>query len=404
MKSRAAPERLDTLLFVVERGCGSADNQPCVDRRMGFVEIVVVPPARAALAASAHDFSCPAGSAFRAVPLLSTFTCRDGCLVAIGQFRILARAGIPTRVEVLVRALWRARYHVGGPEFGADRGGAGEPNDWEPIPDHDDLAAAMSAEILAQTRDSSGDPERVATALAKRLAEVSRDHVGNLRRLRYGLKKSLGDALRGNRGRNMESILADTVELSAMSSRAGDEAREATREGLWTWRSDSAAYWAHRHFSDATVVIERHHRKGHRRPWFMDFDHGVRHCRQMEALVGQETSLLHSLLNATSTIAVTRDAPAQENFNLLASVGAVLLGLPALVVALYGATAVLPISPANWIVLVPLGVAGIFASMVAALLPANPRRRIVRVVATLGATIIIIATLAFAGTLVNPLR
>lgn len=186
-----------------------------------------------------------------------------------------------------------------------------------------------------------------------------------------------------------------------MCGRAGDEAREATREGLWTWRSDPSAYWAQRRLSDPTVAIRRKHRKGHRRTWFVEFDNGVRHCRQMESLVVQETSLLHSLLNAASTIAVTRDARAQETFNLLAGVGAVLLGLPALVVSLYGAADVLPVY-SHWRTLIPIGVSGLLASIVAARLPGRRRQRLSRFGITAAGTLVILMVLVCAGMLVEP--
>jgi hypothetical protein len=350
----------------------------------------VVSPKNAIDVPTAHDFECPDGSAFRAVPLLSSFDGQDGHLVAVGQVRILAQVRRSAEVDVIVHALWHSRAVGKGEE------------EWKPIVEHRDLAAGVSAQILAHLGGPHPNPEYAATLLAKRLAEAARDRVSSLRSFRYKLEKSLGDTLRSQQGLDLQRTLANIIEVSAMCSRAGDEAREAVREGLWTWQSDSSAYWAHRQVSDPAVVIERRHRKGRRRSWFIDLDNGVRHCRQMEVLVAQETSLLHSLLNAASTIAVTRDARAQEKFNLLASVGAVLFGLPALIVALYGAADALPVSHANWKILLPVAISGFLASIIAAVLSAGVRQRVVRFCTTFIATLVIIAVLAYAGTLVDP--
>jgi hypothetical protein len=78
------------------------------------LQVTVVSPERAASARSAHGGPCAAGNAFRAVPLLSCFNCRDGRLVAIGQIRILVRADGPADVEVVVRALWHLPVGLAG--------------------------------------------------------------------------------------------------------------------------------------------------------------------------------------------------------------------------------------------------------------------------------------------------
>lgn len=350
----------------------------------------VVPPKDAVDVPSASDFTCPRGSSFRAVPLLASFDGHDGRLVAVGRIHILARPKRPIEVDAVVVSLWRLISVADGEQ------------EWESITDHRDLTAGLSSQILAQFEEPGPDPESAATRLARLLAEASRNHVGSLREFRYRLERSLGDTLRSRHGLDLQRTLANIIEVSAMCSRAGDEAREAVREGLWTWQSDSSAYWAHRRVTDPDIVVDRRHRRGHRRSWFADLDNGVRHCRQMEDLVTQETALLHSLLNAASTIAVTRDARAQEKFNLLASVGAVLFGLPALILALYGAADVLPVSRANWMILLPIGISGLFASIVAAALTSGTRQRVVRFCTTFIATLAIVVVLAYSGTLVDP--
>jgi uncharacterized membrane protein len=74
-----------------------------------------------------------------------------------------------------------------------------------------------------------------------------------------------------------------------------------------------------------------------------------------------------------------------------------------LIVALYGATSVLPINTSNVVVLLPVAVAGLVAGLLAAILPGRERAgKVGRFCATLIATGVTIVLLAFAGSLVNP--
>ncbi|HEX6686955.1 MAG TPA: hypothetical protein VF062_29590 [Candidatus Limnocylindrales bacterium] len=119
----------------------------------------------------------------------------------------------------------------------------------------------------------------------------------------------------------------------------------------------------------------------------------------------KESALLHQLLDATASVSLARDAQAQaqETFTLVATVGAVLIGMPALVIALYGATAVLLIKTSNAVILLPIAVAGLLAGIVAAFLPGRRRAgKLARFTVTLAAAIVTIILLAIAGSLVNP--
>jgi hypothetical protein len=93
---------------------------------------------------------------------------------------------------------------------------------------------------------------------------------------------------------------------------------------------------------DPTLPPRPGRRRTARQPWFAVLDAGVRQCQAMEREANEECPLLHSLLNAVSTMAVTREAKAQETFNLVAVVGGVLFGVSALILALYDASAILP--------------------------------------------------------------
>ncbi len=106
------------------------------------------------------------------------------------------------------------------------------------------------------------------------------------------------------------------------------------------------------------------------------------------------------MLAAGATIAVTRDAQAGEKFTVLAAVSAVALGLPALVLALYGASDYLPfartMSIADYRLLYPVLAAGLMAAGVAAFLPGKGRRRS-RFARTLLGVLLVFLLLAVAG-------
>jgi hypothetical protein len=249
---------------------------------------------------------------------------------------------------------------------------------------------------------AGGEAQESVTALAKALAERSRNAVTRLRSLRYALERLLGGEIRGST-KDVEGLLADVLELSTAAGRARDEARAAVREGLWTWRTDDAAYHAQRRLMDPTLLDRDPDGAGRARPWFPTFDAAVRQCSQMQGQLGEEAQTLQGMLTAASTIAVTRDARSQESLTLIAAVGGILLGVPGLVLALYGASSVLPLSGRNSIFLVPLGGAAALAAVIAALLPGRGRRSwVLRVGLTLLAVVVITLLLLYAGLLYTP--
>jgi hypothetical protein len=71
-------------------------------------------------------------------------------------------------------------------------------------------------------------------------------------------------------------------------------------------------------------------------------------CEAMDRLLTDESALLRQLLDAASSVSLARDARAQETFTLVATVGGVLIGMPALIIAIDSATTVLlvPCRPA----------------------------------------------------------
>jgi transposase InsO family protein len=73
-----------------------------------------------------------------------------------------------------------------------------------------------------------------------------------------------------------------------------------------------AAHHAQRRLQDTALPARPGTRRAARAPWFAVLDAGVCQCRAMETEASAEAPLPHSLLNAASTIAVTREAAAQE--------------------------------------------------------------------------------------------
>ncbi len=247
------------------------------------------------------------------------------------------------------------------------------------------------------------DGEGRATVIAKAIAESSRDEVYTVRELRYELERGIGANLRRLQTQQLEIVLADIVELTVAVSRARDEATEAWREGLSSWRSNPAAYHAQRRLQDPTLPRRAGARRARRRPWFPVLDAGVRQCRAMDQLLTEEATLMRQLLDGTASVSAARNAQAQETFTLIAAVGGVLIGMPALIIALYGATAVLPINTSNALVLLPVAATGLVAGLLAAFLPGRERvGKIGRFFATLVATAAMVILLVLAGSLVNP--
>jgi hypothetical protein len=132
------------------------------------------------------------------------------------------------------------------------------------------------------------DREGCATAIAKAIAESSRNEVHSLRTLRYEYERVIGVNLRRLRTRELEFVLADVVELTVAASRARDEAAESWREGLESWRSDSAAYHAQRRLQDPTLPRRVGERRAHRKAWFAILDAGVRQCKAMDQMLTEE--------------------------------------------------------------------------------------------------------------------
>ncbi|MEV6341893.1 hypothetical protein [Actinoplanes sp. NPDC051851] len=358
------------------------------------VTVDVVPPERAGRVPALYDMAVPALAAVRIVPLLAVLNAGAERLVVVGSTRVVVHDDLRTTLMVVVRGLWIT-------DVGDSPAGPTATN-WRVELADDRLVDLLETAVRAVPYGGWPDPEGLATEIAKAHAESARNRIRELRVFRYGLEHLLGSNLRGSTHR-LESILADVVELSSLVGRAADEAREAVRGGMSVWVTNPAAYHAQRRLQDTALPKRPGARRAARAPWFPILDAGIRQCHGMETEACAEAPLLHSLLNAASTIAVTREAKAQETFNMVAAVGGVMFGVPALILSLYDASDILPLRFENAVVLAPLAIAGLVAALIAALLPGRGRTgKIRRFSVALAAVLAMLLILISAGVLVTP--
>ncbi|GIE28258.1 hypothetical protein Ait01nite_013030 [Actinoplanes italicus] len=358
------------------------------------VTVDIVGPEQASAYPHSYDVTVPDGAAVRAVPLLSILNSGEQRLIVVGDIRVTVHRDLRTTLTVVVRGLWLT-------DAGDSPAGPTATN-WRMEMTDDRLTDLLGTAIRAVPYGSHADPEGLATEIAKAHAERSRDGIRALRSFRYCMEHLVGSSLRGSTHK-LEGILADVVELSTLIGRVADEAREAARGGMGAWITNPAAYHAQRRLQDPALPSRPGGRRAKRAAWFPILDAGVRQCRAMETEACAEAPLLHSLLNAASTIAVTREAQAQETFNMVAAVGGVMFGVPALILALYDASDILPLHVGNAVVLVPLVIGGLIAAMIAAVLPGRRKTgKARRFAVAMAAVLVMLAILASAGTLVTP--
>lgn len=356
-----------------------------------------------------HDVEVVRGAALRVAPLLEVAAVEDGHIVVVGRTSVLADSAGALSLDVHVEGTWATgefAARLTAEDDGARRRTYGEVDNWQRVDDaRADREQLLRTALAGVDAPPAGDPEARATMVAKTLAERSRGAVADLRRLRYQLERLLSGELRKASTRTLERLLADLLELSNAAGVARDQARECAREGLWSWRSDPSAYHEQRRRQDPTLAPRPGRRRRTRRDWLHTLDAGIRQCQAMDGLLADEAAALRGLLGATSTMSVTRDARSSETFNLVASVGGIMLGLPALVLTLYGASSVLPLNTSNIVVLIPLAIAGLAASVIAAFLPGRERTgKLRRFTAALSAVVLTLLLLTIAGALVHPDR
>ncbi|RSM72850.1 hypothetical protein DMH04_42280 [Kibdelosporangium aridum] len=298
-------------------------------------------------------FSATAAKAFLAVPYLRLSGEPGKRRLIVGQGRVIAKPDGGVELT-LIRQTARA-----------------EEKGWS-----EDAAVPGEAELerisglpLPSAYPMEGDAVAQAVTLTKALAESSRNEVLRLRSLRYELEREIAQLLTKRRRGSLRPLLADTIELSTALGRARDQAQKAIRDGLWIWMWDDETY--HR------VRDELPPEPGEAE-WVRQYRNALKHCAALDEQLAEEIARLHSLLTGISAFAVAADSEAQERFNLLAAVAAAGLGLPALIISLYGADTFLPLNSfdAAWRALLPIGVTVLVVSAVGLRwLPGKPRVR-----------------------------
>ncbi|WP_442279924.1 hypothetical protein [Terrabacter sp. 2YAF2] len=243
------------------------------------------------------------------------------------------------------------------------------------------------------------DPQYRVVAIAKAIAEHSRAFVSALQSLRYDAERALGRRIRGTASDDVQ-VLADLVELGMASNRARDFAVDASREGLWLWDWDSETYQGHRRMVDPTLPERASATRTAAPDWLSTYDAGVRHCRLMASALQEEIEQFHRLMEAGSTISVAREAKAQEHFNLVATLAAIVIGLPSLVLAAYGAGDRMNVQKLMWTL--PLIGCAFVSLLVAVLLPGDSwSGRAKRGGLSFAAVIASLGMLAFAAWAIN---
>jgi hypothetical protein len=179
---------------------------------------------------------------------------------------------------------------------------------------------------------------------AKALAELSRNAVASIREIRYDLEHRLARFSSNVHPTNSNTpIVASLLELNIICGRAADEAREAVREGLWLHLSDSEAYHSYRRLLDPSIINDAAVATSTTRSWMRLHDAGVRQCLEMRKQLDAESGSARDLMAAAASVSNSREADSQAAFNTLAAVASLGLGIPALVLALYGADRLLPL-------------------------------------------------------------
>lgn len=259
-------------------------------------------------------------------------------------------------------------------------------NEFTPVSTED---AEQRREVQTRTADNlrtrfgltapDTDPTLTAAALAKSLAEASRNTVGTLREIRYALEECLTQSSKGTRAsEEYTDIIAALLQLNIICGRGADQAREASREGLWVHTTDPEAYHAYRKLQDPALINEYSPATHLTRPWMRSHDAAMRQCQEMCRQLEKESESIRILLSAASSISTSREADAQARFNLLVTLLSIGLGIPALFLTLYGANLLLPLNTWPKVgAFVPVGIA-LLAAGIAAIwfAPRGSKRRI----------------------------
>lgn len=313
-------------------------------------------------------------AAYLVAPYLRVVGERGSRRLVVGQLRVAVSTTREVRLALGVEGVWS---ETGGWHH--------EP---EPVVTLDDELVASLAE---PPHPVTGDEPTTAVIVAKAFAEASRNEVVKARGLRHELERQMASMLAGRDDIPLRKLLSQVVELSIAFNRARDQARAVVRDGFWLWLWDDDTY---------------HRNRGTRPPdpdepaWARTHRAALRHCEAIDEQLAEEVAMLHTLLSSMSTFAVAQDSEAQQKFNLIVTIAAAGLGLPALILSMYGAQAFLPIDSFDraWRALLPIAATTLIAGGVALHRLQRPRAR--HYVITLLLVVALLGVLLLAGALV----
>jgi hypothetical protein len=338
-----------------------------------------------------------ATSVIRLVPLVRSFSVHGQQHLATGSVRVVVSGELAVAFEVFVQGIW-ARQNQTSLFTPLDATADDEADQWSTA------SRALELELahpLQATDSGEIELEYLAAELAKGLAEESRNAAADLREIRYALELELAEtSTRASTHGSQASVVSALLQLGIICGRAADSAREAVREGLWVHLTDPAAYHAHRvllnpaivtHLAPATVLT---------RPWMRLHDAAIRQCIELGTQLNAESVAVHALLAAAASVSSSREADAQTSFNTLAAVASLGLGIPALVLALYGADRLLPLDTLpRQVAFLPVAAGLVFATVLAMRRSPRGEHRRVWIVGAAAALTALLGLLVIAGVL-----
>ena len=121
---------------------------------------------------------------------------------------------------------------------------------------------------------------------------------------------------------------------------------------------------------------------------------------EMRKQLDAESESIRSLIAAASSISSAKDADAQSRFNVLAAIASVGIGLPALVLSLYGADILLPMNTGpRQLAFAPVALALLIAALIAMWQGVRLKRGKIWTAGAVGIVLVLLALLLAAGLL-----
>lgn len=286
---------------------------------------------------------------------------RSGTIIAVGHSVVVTTADAgPVRIETRIAAAWvehEARTGRFVELVEADR----------PVPPDHRLSRPVQRAIQAAVAgiDLTSTGEDSVARVAKALSESSRESVALLRDQRYELERTLAETSGGSAGSRHTTVVSSLLQLDIMCGRSRDIVREIEREGLWLHLTDADAYHSYRQLQDPRLLTGLPEAANGTRSWMRQHDAALRQCAAMKTQLEEEMVSLRSLIASAASISNSKDADAQSRFNVIAAIASIGLGLPALVLSLYGATVLLPMDGARFVLFLPVMAALLIAAAIA---------------------------------------